>query len=101
MQTLATLQSQIAQLPYHEQCELLELMEKLETAKTREASQTDFLAFVKAVWPAFIEGKHHKTMAEAFERVAEGKLKRLIVNMPPLDHQHAAASYKIRICNKV
>ena len=93
MQTLATLQSQIAQLPYHEQCELLELMEKLETAKTREASQTDFLAFVKAVWPAFIEGKHHKTMAEAFERVAEGKLKRLIVNMPPRHTKSEFASY--------
>ena len=67
---LQAMQTHIASLPHHEQCELLDLIEKLEPGKKREASQHNFLSFVKAVWPAFIEGKHHKTMAEAFERVA-------------------------------
>ena len=90
---LEALQSQNSQLPYHEQCELLELVGKLETAKKRETSQDSFLSFVKSVWPAFIEGSHHAVMAEAFQRVAEGKLKRLIINMPPRHTKSEFASF--------
>ena len=49
----------------------------------QEATQKDFLSFVKSVWPDFIEGYHHKIYAEKLNRVANGELKRLIVNMPP------------------
>jgi len=45
------------------------------------------------VWPTFISGAHHKRMAEAFERVAEGKCKRLIINMPPRHTKSEFASY--------
>jgi hypothetical protein len=40
------------------------------------------MAFVKHVWPEFVEGGHHKIIAEKFNLIAEGKLKRLIINMP-------------------
>ena len=49
--------------------------------------------FVNKVWPAFIEGRHHKIMADAFERVASGELKRLIVNMPPRHTKSEFASF--------
>ena len=49
----------------------------------REKIQGDFLSFVKTVWPEFVEGKHHKIYAEKLNRIANGELKRLIVNMPP------------------
>jgi len=52
-----------------------------------------FLAFVKAMWPSFIAGRHHQIMADAFERVAQGKLKRLIINMPPRHTKSEFASY--------
>ena len=45
--------------------------------------QANFLSFVKHMWPEFIEGPHHRIVAEKFNSLAEGKLKRLIVNMPP------------------
>jgi predicted phage terminase large subunit-like protein len=48
-----------------------------------EKSQTDFMSFVKRVWPEFIEGSHHKKIAEKFNDLADGKIKRLIINMPP------------------
>ena len=51
------------------------------------------MAFVKEVWPTFIGGKHHAIMAEAFERVARGECKRLIVNMPPRHTKSEFASY--------
>ncbi len=43
----------------------------------------DFLSFVKHMWPDFIQGSHHKIIAKKFNDMAEGKIKRLIVNMPP------------------
>ena len=48
-----------------------------------EKMQNDFMSFVKHVWPEFVEGAHHKKIAEKFNLIAEGKLKRLIINMPP------------------
>ena len=39
--------------------------------------------FVRAMWAEFIDGDHHKQMAAAFDEIASGKLKRLIINMPP------------------
>jgi hypothetical protein len=48
-----------------------------------EKAQTDFMSFVKRVWPEFIEGSHHKKIAEKFNDIANGKIKRLIINMPP------------------
>jgi hypothetical protein len=45
------------------------------------------------MWPAFISGRHHKIMADAFERIANGSLKRLIINMPPRHTKSEFASY--------
>ena len=61
----------------------LKLLLKNAMDKKREATQADFLKFVKTVWPEFVEGKHHKIYAEKLNRIANGELKRLIVNMPP------------------
>tara|TARA_R100000700_G_C3179021_1_gene155131 strand:- start:1435 stop:2931 length:1497 start_codon:yes stop_codon:yes gene_type:complete len=73
--------------------ELLSLLEELENAKLRESCESKFLSFVNAIWAAFIHGKHHEIMGEAFERVANGELKRLIINMPPRHTKSEFASY--------
>ena len=90
---VAALNTQISALPSNEQEDLLRLVEEYENAKKRESCRTSYLEFVKHAWPAFIQGSHHKTMAEAFERVARGELKRLIVNMPPRHTKSEFASY--------
>jgi predicted phage terminase large subunit-like protein len=59
----------------------------------QERARKDFMEFVKRVWPTFIGGQHHKRMARAFERVACGELKRLIINMPPRHTKSEFASY--------
>ena len=66
---------------------------KLEKLKERELCQDKFIKFTEKVWPSFISGAHHKRMAEAFERVATGKCKRLIINMPPRHTKSEFASY--------
>ena len=55
----------------------LKQLEKVETCKA------EFLPFVRAMWPEFIAGRHHYLIAEKMEKIASGKLKRLIINMPP------------------
>jgi predicted phage terminase large subunit-like protein len=66
---------------------------RLEKLKQREISQDKFIKFVEKVWPTFISGRHHKIMADAFERVAKGEIKRLIINMPPRHTKSEFASY--------
>lgn len=58
-----------------------------------ERSKESFLYFVTQMWPIFISGAHHKVMADAFERVARGELKRLIINMPPRHTKSEFASF--------
>ena len=90
---VAALNTHVASLPASEQEDLLRLLEEYEDAKKREECRTSYLEFVKHAWPAFIQGAHHKTMAEAFERVASGELKRLIINMPPRHTKSEFASF--------
>ena len=73
----------IAKLPSNEQEKLLEQVVQWKDAITREKAQGNFMAFVKEMWPGFVHGRHHALMAKKFEEIAEGKLKRLIINMPP------------------
>ena len=80
-------------LPENEQREILALIEELEEAESKEEARDGFMPFIKRVWPAFIEGRHHKIMGDALERVARGELKRLIINMPPRHTKSEFASY--------
>ena len=88
-----TITKQLGSLPEHKQREVLILLDELSDAKNRSAAQGDFLTFVKEVWPAFIEGSHHQIMSDAFNRIADGSLKRLIVNMPPRHTKSEFASH--------
>ena len=72
---------------------LLAQLEKLQELKTKKLAQDKFLKFVEQVWPTFIGGRHHAKMADAFERVARGECKRLIINMPPRHTKSEFASY--------
>ena len=42
-----------------------------------------FMDYVRYIWDGFIEGEHHRLIADKLTEVAQGKCKRLIVNMPP------------------
>jgi hypothetical protein len=69
------------------------LLERLTTLEDQKTSQDNYLKFVKKIWPSFIEGKHHKIYADKLQQVADGKIKRLIVNMPPRHTKSEFASY--------
>jgi predicted phage terminase large subunit-like protein len=63
------------------------------SALGRELAQKSFMEYVKIMWPGFIHGRHHAVMAKKFEAIADGSLKRLIINMPPRHTKSEFASY--------
>ena len=79
----------VNRLPDAERQKVLALLEMDRVERCKDS----FLYFVKEMWPIFISGRHHAIMADAFERVAQGSLRRLIINMPPRHTKSEFASY--------
>jgi predicted phage terminase large subunit-like protein len=75
------------------EAERLKLELRLALLDGQEKAQTTFIGFSQYVWPEAILSSHHKIMADAFDRIAKGTLKRLIVNMPPRHTKSEFASY--------
>jgi predicted phage terminase large subunit-like protein len=73
--------------------EMIPKIRLLLDADRQEQCKEHFIPFVNEMWPSFIAGRHHKIMADAFERVANGTLKRLIINMAPRHTKSEFASY--------
>jgi len=78
--------------------EILGLLESYKKTTQEQKAKTNFMEFVKLMWPhfisdEFISGRHHKIMAEKFEGIANGKIKRLIINMAPRHTKSEFGSY--------
>jgi predicted phage terminase large subunit-like protein len=85
----------ISQMPVPEQEAFYEAAETYLNSMKRENAQKDFMAFVHEMWPGFINGAHHKVMAKKFEEIANGKTRRLIINMPPRHTKSEFGSYML------
>ena len=69
------------------------LLLRKKTFQLKTLAQNNFIKFVKQVWPEFVEGPHHIKIAEKFQDLAEGRINRLIVNMPPSHTKSEFASF--------
>lgn len=85
----------IAKLPADQQDVFLKMANDYVESLKREKAQDNFMDFVHTMWPGFIDGAHHKIMAKKFQEIAEGKCKRLIINMPPRHTKSEFASYML------
>ena len=83
----------ISKLPPDVRKTFLQLQVLHAEKKIQNKAKTDFLSFVKAVWPEFVEGPHHRHIAQKFNKLATGEIKRLIVNMPPRHTKSEFASF--------
>ena len=96
-------------LPEEALKEILALTEAKRRLELREEATEKFMPFAHHVYENFIEGQHHRIIAEKLERVARGELKRLIINMPPRHSKSEFASFlmpawflgRIRQCLRV
>ena len=80
-------------LPEEALKEILALTEAKKRLDLREEASEKFMPFAHHVYDNFIEGRHHRIIAEKLERVARGELKRLIINMPPRHSKSEFASF--------
>ena len=92
-QEIEDIRTKIFKMTPAEQEGILPLFEEILKEEKKERSQGSFMEFVRSVWSGFIWGRHHEIMAEAFEDIANGKVKRLIINMPPRHTKSEFASY--------
>ena len=92
-QEIEDLRNKIFKMTPAEQESILPLFEEVIKEEKKSLSQNSFMEFVRSVWSGFIWGRHHEIMAEAFEDIASGKIKRLIINMPPRHTKSEFASY--------
>ena len=86
-------QIDVSHLTKAEAKEFTILLEELSKREFQEKSTSTFMEFVKSIWKEFINGDHHVKMAKAFDDIATGKLKRLIINMPPRHTKSEFASH--------
>ena len=93
MEEIILTEEQIEKLPIDARKEYRKLFLMKHEKKTKREISEDFLKFVKTVWPDFVEGSHHKKIADQFNRLAEGKINRLIINMPPRHTKSEFASF--------
>ena len=93
MQDEKILQKKFEGLTQEESAKLIELERSVALDEAKPNITKNFLSFVKYVWPEFIQGLHHKIINKKFNDLANGKIKRLIINMPPRHTKSEFASY--------
>jgi len=79
-------------LSEQDQNEALALLSRYDQMEKQDKCQGDFIEFVKHMWPECILGRHHKIIGDKFNKIAQGKLKRLIVCLPPRHSKSEFAS---------
>ena len=79
-------------LSQQDKAEAVALLNRYDQLEKQDSCRKDFISYVKHLWPDFIEGRHHKIIGEKFNKIAEGKLKRLIVCLPPRHSKSEFAS---------
>jgi predicted phage terminase large subunit-like protein len=92
MGELAYFERNFGFLPPHIQAAVRTRLIQVAGAPTAAYASERFLDFVRACWPEYVHGRHHEVMAEAFERIERGALKRCIINMPPRSTKSRFAS---------
>ena len=91
---LKCFRAEFTELLSYEELQHLNRLKKAYQKKDKiEKISNNFMAFVKEMWPEFIEGRHHKEIANKFNKLANGKIKRLIINMPPRHTKSEFASF--------
>jgi hypothetical protein len=71
----------------------LVLLKDYQKEMTQKNGKANFLEFIKHVYPGYKIGAHHARLAKLFEEIAQGKRKRVIVNIAPRHGKSELISY--------
>lgn len=80
---LLAIQARLPDMTSDDQREVLKLLQEYHELEAHTEAKGSFLEYARRVWPEFIAGGHHQLMANKFDAIVEGKLKRLVINMAP------------------
>ena len=90
---LFKLRTALPTMPDKQKRRVLELLKTYDTQITQNLGRESFLDFVKHVYPGYKVGPHHLKLAQIFEDIANGKKKRVIVNIAPRHGKSELISY--------
>jgi predicted phage terminase large subunit-like protein len=90
---LFKLRQALPSMPDKQKRRTLELLKAYDAQITQNLSKESFLDFVKHVYPGYKVGPHHLKLAQIFEDIANGKKKRVIVNIAPRHGKSELISY--------
>jgi predicted phage terminase large subunit-like protein len=90
---IKALESAIPTMDEKEKRRTLEKLKKYKQLKVKEDGTESFLQFVQHVYPGYKIGPHHYRLAKIFEDIANGKKKRVIVNIAPRHGKSELISY--------
>ena len=93
VEDLELLQNALPDMPEKERQRSLLLLQQYQKEVTQEQGKANFLDFIKHVYPDYKIGAHHARLAKLFEEIAEGKRKRVIVNIAPRHGKSELISY--------
>ena len=90
---LLLLEQALPHMTEKEQQRNLQLLKEYKQQITKDRGSKQFLDFIKHVYPNYIIGDHHRRLAQLFEDIANGKKKRIIVNIAPRHGKSELISY--------
>ena len=83
----------LATLSSSQKLEFLEELEEQERRYRLQKAKKSMLGFADYAYPGFKEGGHHRKLAKIFKDVADGKKKRVIINIAPRMGKSEFSSY--------
>jgi len=90
---LFKLRQALPTMPEKQKRRVLELLKTYDAQITQNLGKESFLDFVKHVYPGYKVGPHHLKLAQIFEDIANGKKRRVIVNIAPRHGKSELISY--------
>jgi len=87
------LRQALPSMPDKQKRRTAELIKQYADSLIKEKAKDNFLSFIKHVYPGYMVGPHHAKLARIFEEIAEGKKKRVIVNIAPRHGKSEMISY--------
>ena len=90
---LKAIKDALPTMPLEQKIHTLELLKTYDSESVQEVGKDDFLTFIDHVYPGYKVGPHHKRLAKIFEDIANGKKRRVIVNIAPRHGKSEMISY--------
>jgi len=90
---LELLQKSLPDMSERDRQKSLTLLKQYQKELTQKKGKSKFLDFIKHVYPDYKVGAHHAKLAKLFEEIAQGKRKRVIVNIAPRHGKSELISY--------